>query len=1787
MKRTGVGFHVGARRTLLAIVSIVSLAGGAFNAAAAPAVADPASPITVTNTASPSPVASGAQITYTITTKNTGGSKIDNVGLTDQLNGLGTIQSPPATPQFVLTSSKGACTQSAQLVSCSAGTLNGGETWVVTIRGVVTAPSGSTLNNTASITGTRSAQNFTTTASVQTLVQGGGGSSLPDLTINKTGPSSVAAGSTYAYTLTVNNIGTTSASNVKASDTLPAGVALTSVSSSSLFVCSPSSAPAPGPTTVVCTGGAVNAGQNATITLNVVAPASGSLTNTAVVDPDNTIAEANELNNTSATVNTAVTATPAPTALTIVNTDDSAVIVGAGPDPVVPGAPLTYKVRVTNPGTTRADDVVVVVGTQGLEAASIVATQAIVDGAVGNGNGCSVNAPQVRCAIRSLNAGGTQTVTIVGTVVAPAGTSIFTTATVTGNVKNVGVSATDPENTTVRPSVDLTVTNASSPDPVCARSWPTPTPGVCLGGLKYTFVVGNSGLGTATNVAVRDVLPAGTIYDSYSNGAGSDFVCPAGPLAADNVLVCTNASIPPSSTETFSIIVVAPPTAGPTTNSVTVDPNNAIFESDETNNSATSTTQVGTGIDLTVFKFDQPGSTADPVGLIPAYPSPAQGVDPVATNGTAVYTIYVDNLGTQDTAGVRVRDILPAGTKFLSASGDRGFTCAHDGAPTGGNVECQGGRLLGTESEFYGAGAQGNDFATIVIRVFATPAVQPVMHNEVRVDPLNEIAEADESNNIAVQDTRVATGGAPSNAFNQLKITKTQTVPAAGTPVATNGTLTYNIRVENDGTDPTSAIVVKDFLPTGTRFIEARDTDAGPGMADAFFCTHDGALKGGVITCTGGALSGTINVIPESAGGGNVPTFRDLTVKVFAPDTPGNYTNLAKVDPDNAIPEGNEFDNESQVATQVKTATDGGLNSFNQLTITKGDNPDPVATSSTLTYTITVTNAGTDPAFGVKVRDSLAAGTGFISAADGAPGPNAFLCGYSAGVVDCSGATLSGTAVTASGAAAVRTIIVKVFAPTQPGLITNNAFVDPDNTIPEGDETDNHAEQTTKVVVGAGFVDLTVRKCDEPIVAGCEGATPRIVKANGLITYYVEARNNGTDPAFNVALRDALSAGTTFVSAVDDTGGPGAFLCAETGGVVSCTGGTLDGSGDLIPAPDDVPTTRTVKIVVRAPNQDNVVVTNQVFIDPGNTVPESNETNNQDTERTSIQSPLNLTLDKDGPTTAQQNSEQDYVITVKNLGDAVTGVVVVDPLPIGLIPLSVQATPSNFACSITENPVNLVRCVGDMGALGSATDKVTITVHVFVTANGGPLDNEACVDPDNTIIENKEFDNCATKTTVVRKLSPNLSVEKTASDGTATVGQTLTYTVNVSNVGDANAKEGWTIKDTLPSAVSIVGTPVATNGFTCTHDGAASGGVVTCDGPADADTIGLAVGASTTVTIQVHVRNGTATPFTNTAAINGAVSFDGSGPCTSADACEDETAANQANNTASVTTSVGGSAIDLVVGDITDTPDPVNVGNSLVYTFVVTNGGTQNALAADGTAVVIRTALPTAGVTLQSGVASQGFTCVPSSGVLTCTGDLDAGEATTVTITFTVNALVPARLHLEATVDPTNAIVETDETNNVAAEDTTVNVAACNSCIELVMGQVFATPTPVTNGSNVTYSFTVTNIGDLPTGADPAPNAVTVGIDFDKSFEDSSFVSITPPAGFACAVTPLDPVFDVMCTSSTGLAPGQGALFTVVANVATGTTPSFVDFDTVVDPSNSITELNDSNNAASLRVDVV
>jgi uncharacterized repeat protein (TIGR01451 family) len=116
------------------------------------------------------------------------------------------------------------------------------------------------------------------------------------------------------------------------------------------------------------------------------------------------------------------------------------------------------------------------------------------------------------------------------------------------------------------------------------------------------------------------------------------------------------------------------------------------------------------------------------------------------------------------------------------------------------------------------------------------------------------------------------------------------------------------------------------------------------------------------------------------------------------------------------------------------------------LSIAKGDAPDPVTEGRDLTYTLTVTNNGPNPATGVTVTDDL-------------PGDLAARSS-SASQGSCSGTTTVTCSLgdLASGASATVTIVIR---PGSPGTITNTARVS--GNQPDPNLANNSATQATTV----------------------------------------------------------------------------------------------------------------------------------------------------------------------------------------------------------------------------------------------------------------------------------------------------------------------------------------------------------------------------------------------------------------------------------------------------------------------------------------------------------------------------------------------------------------------------------------------------------------------------------------------------------------------------------------------------------------------------------------------------
>ncbi|NOT61302.1 MAG: DUF11 domain-containing protein, partial [Acidobacteria bacterium] len=117
------------------------------------------------------------------------------------------------------------------------------------------------------------------------------------------------------------------------------------------------------------------------------------------------------------------------------------------------------------------------------------------------------------------------------------------------------------------------------------------------------------------------------------------------------------------------------------------------------------------------------------------------------------------------------------------------------------------------------------------------------------------------------------------------------------------------------------------------------------------------------------------------------------------------------------------------------------LASSANLSVTKTDGPDPIVAGNNLTYTITVTNSGPDPAATVVLNDTLPAGTTFVSLT----APSGWSCTTPAvgatGTVSCSNASF------AVGSAAF-TLVVNVGLSAANSTLSNTATATSTTTDP-------------------------------------------------------------------------------------------------------------------------------------------------------------------------------------------------------------------------------------------------------------------------------------------------------------------------------------------------------------------------------------------------------------------------------------------------------------------------------------------------------------------------------------------------------------------------------------------------------------------------------------------------------------------------------------------------------------------------------------------------------------------
>ena len=151
---------------------------------------------------------------------------------------------------------------------------------------------------------------------------------------------------------------------------------------------------------------------------------------------------------------------------------------------------------------------------------------------------------------------------------------------------------------------------------------------------------------------------------------------------------------------------------------------NAIAELDKTNNTFTATTDILLP-DLTIFKRATP--------------------DSVSVGEQITYQLIVRNSGDGNASNIRVEDTLPEGFIIDRVISGGSFTANKDGQTV----------------TFMGGDLDSGHLATFTISSTVGETTANPLENTAIIDPLNAIAESDETNNTFTTTTRVRASQSP------------------------------------------------------------------------------------------------------------------------------------------------------------------------------------------------------------------------------------------------------------------------------------------------------------------------------------------------------------------------------------------------------------------------------------------------------------------------------------------------------------------------------------------------------------------------------------------------------------------------------------------------------------------------------------------------------------------------------------------------------------------------------------------------------------------------------------------------------------------------------------------------------------------------------------------------------------------------------------------------------------------------------------------------------------------
>ncbi|MDA2607259.1 cell surface protein [Bacillus cereus] len=859
----------------------------------------------------------------------------------------------------------------------------------------------------------------------------------------------------------------------------------------------------------------------------------------------------------------------------------------------------------------------------------------------------------------------------------------------------------------------------------------------------------------------------------------------------------------------------------------------------------------------------------------------------------------------------------------------------------------------------------------------------------------------------------LATSNSAGTQINLADINGTKSVNKLFTDIGE--TLTYSIALANIGNIAATNVIYTDPIPSGTTFI--------PGSV-----TVNGVTQAGANPANG---------IPIGSIAANSTT--TVSFQVLVPSIPqtnpilNSGTTTYQYIPVPNQPAVSGTDTTNIVSTQVNNAT---------VTMTKAVDKNFADIGDTLTYTVSFTGTGNTNANNVIFTDVIPTGTTFV----------------------LNSLTIDGT--TQVGATPANGVNI---GSIPSGTTKNVAFQVVVNTIPASNVVSNGSSASYQYTVNPSQSPVTKNISSNLVSTQINNANVTLTKSTNkqfatigeTISYTILITNSGNTAANNVQLTDPLPNGTILNPGTVTLNG----VLQNVDSLVALPIGTIPGGATFTLSFQ----VTVINITAQNPIINNAFASYIYTVNPS--LPPTSKTANSNSVTSTIRLAnlhVNKSVDK---TFAEVSDVLTYTFALTNDGNvAANNVLLSDSIANGtaFVPNSVIVNGVTQP-GVTPTSINI-------GSINANTT-ITASFQVVITSipNPNPISNSASisynfiVDPNASPVSK----NTTSTTTFTQVNDANVISAKTVNRAFATVGDTLTYTVTLTNAGSVSA-DSPTFVDTNPDGTTFIPNTFLINGVLQNN----------ADPNIGVPLPSIAANGSLTVSYQVTITSlPTQNPTLNSSSTQYSFILNPGDPPTI-----ETSVSNTVSTQINLANVVIVKEVDLTIADvgqpITYTISLANLGNTIANNVIVTD------IIPNGSTIVPNSIF--IGGTLQQGAD-------PSTGLQV--GSIPSGGFTTIVFQISANGLPSpnpiqnsASLQYSFITDPNlPALVRNAASNIVTTQINTANIVATKltSTNFADIGDVILYATILTNNGNIpAANVTFTDI--IPAGTLFIPNTVTI-----------------------------------------------------------------------------------------------